>query len=244
VQPNPLYAPGKAEVWWEYADDGSIERIDLGCGGGMPYVVAERDENGRVARWIHSFGLPTELIYDSSGMLTGSSRKQDLVGVIIESTGTYEYRDDGRLSRRRFVTTREGVPIPDQSGTTNLGYESGQVSTVETTMDVGCATTGEYGREDGRLTSFVLESTCMPYDRRDEIVFEWSGDQLSRAHRTFESEPQTWGEEIRYLYDDDRLAEVQRDRAGQPHATYWFDYDADGRLTHLLWWGHDPDRSY
>jgi hypothetical protein len=38
--------------------------------------------------------------------------------------------------------------------------------------------------------------------------------------------------------DEILITYIERDLEGEPYSTEWLEYDDQGRLAHLTWWGH------
>lgn len=50
--------------------------------------------------------------------------------------------------------------------------------------------------------------------------------------------------EGRHTFVDGRISYVEEDLDGEPYTTAWYEYDAQGRLEHLIWWGHYRDYAW
>jgi hypothetical protein len=237
------YADGAAAVTWEYDDAGGIERIDVECLEDAPYVVvAERDEVGRVTRWNEN-GFLTDLVYDDGGAIVTSSGEEP-IGTQVSS---YTYLGDGKLDTHDLEWLYEGEVI--QRGALDLNYDGDHLVSAYGSTEYGaeydiepCSSETQFVREGARLLQVLGENVCGDDSGRSDRTYEWSGEQLVGGtwvgRRVVAGEETEWEEEVRYRYEGDRIAEVQRDRDGAPYATYFCEYDASGRPVHLVWWGH------
>ena len=258
LAPNWLpsaYSPGAAEFWFTYHPGGELDRIDLRCdddGPGLEFAaIAERDDADRVVRWAYTTperggaSYPaTELAYDTDGMIVESATRifDDDGDEISGLVRAYEYRDDGNVLQVRGQSTFMGIPTQLGSMTWDLEYDEALlVRAVATSLLDDCDLTFEYEYDGGRLTRMVQSGTCVGWEGRREYIYDWSGDRLVRGRFVLDTPQGDADDDLRYAYEEGRIAEVQWDRGGQPLATYWFDYDEEGRLAHLLWWGHHPD---
>lgn len=240
------YASGAAEFEWTYHANGEIDRIDMRCDDEEPEfaAVAERDATDRVVRWSYTTQMgstvysPRDLAYDAEGMLVEArTESPDVGGEIFRAVNTFDYREDGNV---RGILIEQSVGESSGSWTWDLEYDGAELARAATTLVEPCEDVRVYEREDGRVTRMVQTAPCYISEGRREFTYDWAGDQLRRSDSLVESPDEVYTEETRYTYENGRIAEVQRDRDGEPLATYWLDYNEEGRLTHLLWWGHQP----
>lgn len=234
-----LAARGRNESWFTWGADGAIEEVRTDCReGGEVRQTAERDEQGRIALYHDSWNdriLRFEYGDDNLPHVATSEPATGSLGPYQFSTQHYAWSYDS--GPRLIVTSQhtEGYLVEPNDHQVTLAYQADLLSSIDVraTGWTEYETTTEVIRDGDRIVEIDRPATTIVGSR---ARFEWVDDEHMRS--TVDWVLGTI--EGRHTFVDGKVSYVEEDLDGEPLTTSWYEYDDDGRLEHLIWWGHFP----